>query len=199
MYIEKSVEEFPLLGQYKGLLDGHNGFIVGGFFRSFFMGEEPRDVDIFFASEEDFESAALFFQGEAELTKHKNNFHFLDKKTGFTIDLIGFRQGSIPDTLDGFDFTVTKFALYKKTAGGIEEYKCLYHPFFFEHLALRLLVLDGWQGGAPRSVYSRMIRYQKHGFTPTRETKRRIHEAVQAAPPEENAGTPEGPANTDTE
>lgn len=168
---------------------GHSGFLAGGCFKQIFTGQKIKDIDVFFASEEEWGKASIYFRGSADYDKYydsKKVEAYRCKKTGMVVELIKTVFGSPEDVIGNFDFTITKFTYYKHTEedeNGAEttEYKCLYHPRFFEHLILKRLVLDD-NIPFPASTFERVFRYGKYGYFPCRETKKRMIEALRSMP-----------------
>jgi len=168
---------------------GHSGFIAGGCFKQIFTGEKVKDIDVFFASEEEWGKASIYFRDNENYIKHydsKKVEAYKDKKTGLTVELIRTTYGSPADVIGAFDFSITKFAYYKHTEQDEEgedsiSYKCLYHPLYFEHLMMKRLVLDD-KIMFPANTFERMFRYGKYGYFPCRETKARIIDALRTMP-----------------
>lgn len=185
-YLEESSWNFTEIKWLDKYMVGHSGFIAGGCFKHIFNKEKIKDVDLFFTSEEEHAKAVMYFQGhDKEFVQHYENkkvVAFKDKKTGLTIELVKATFGTATDVIDGFDFTITKFAYYKHTEddeNGEETttYKCIYHPHYFEHLILKRTVIDD-KIPFPVSTFERMFRYAKYGYFPCRDAKQKIIEAI---------------------
>lgn len=165
---------------------GHNGFIAGGCFKNIFNGEKIKDVDVFFKNQEDFISACSYFEENEDYVfsyENDNTKSFKNKNTGIRVELIRSSFGNSKETISKFDFSITKFAYFKelKEDGGFD-YKCLYHPDFFEHLMQKKLVLDE-NILFPVSTFNRVLRYTKYGYGLCRESKINLINSLQGANP----------------
>jgi len=120
-----------------------------------------------------------------KITYENNNaIGYRSQGASYWFDLIKGRCGTPDQILDMFDFTVTKFALYRDTKVSnnviyvddlkfdiVEpEYKVIYHPKFFEHLVTKKLVIDD-QLLFPISTFNRTYRYRDYGYHLCRESK----------------------------
>jgi len=176
-------------------LEGHNGYIAGGCFKNIFKNEKAKDVDVFFENEADFESAKeLFDENEdyTEIYENENAVGYYDTKRKMSIDLVKSQFRSPDEMISNFDFTITKFALYKeevesedgflseKEVSRKEELKVVYHEDFFQHLTLNRLVIDGEIGSIqfPLNTFDRILRYSKYGYAPCTGTKTKIVRAI---------------------
>lgn len=176
-------------------LEGHNGYIAGGCFKNIFKNEKAKDVDVFFENEADFESAKeLFDENEdyTEIYENENAVGYYDTKKKVSIDLVKSKFHSPDEMISSFDFTITKFALYKeevesedgflseKEVSRKEELKVVYHEDFFQHLTLNRLVIDGEIGSIqfPLNTFDRILRYSKYGYAPCTGTKTKIVRAI---------------------
>lgn len=150
------------------------GFIAGGCFKDWLTGRRPKDVDIFFRSEADWERALLDMEMERE--KVYQNDHAVafapERYGGPHIELVSFMFGEPREVLEAFDFTVCQMAwdageLYAADA-------------FFEDLMERRLRLAAMP--SPVGTYLRMLRYCGYGFHPDAETAKKVGEALMALP-----------------
>lgn len=189
-FVTNIIGNFPNLKFLLPILEGHNGFIAGGCFKQIFSGEKIKDVDIFFESEKDWLFTCNFFNEKGWEVRYENEkvIAFQDYEHKFWIELICTIYGSPKFILDNFDFTVTKFALYKNPLYKIngaseEEFKVVYHKDFFEHLTTKRLVIDN-QIPFPISTWERSYRYaRKYGYTLCRESKKRLLESLRGTDP----------------
>lgn len=181
---------FPTIKWLDKYLDvAPQGFIAGGCFKQIFCGQKVKDIDMFFPSEHAWGEAVVAFEEDDNFRFYYRNqkvVAFKDTKSDVTIELISTLYGSPQEVLDEFDFTITKFAYCKQELSAEEdppevEYRCLYHPQFFEHLTLKRLVIDN-KCPFPVSTFERMIRYAKYGYFPCRETKKKLLETIHALP-----------------
>lgn len=201
MIIERNRDNYHVLNWLDEFMVGHKGFIAGGCFKNIFNGGKIKDLDIFFHSQKDFDSACEHFD---ELCGEENDgayrfYYENDKvkaykhvKTGITLELCSNIFGTAAEIIAQFDFTVTKFAYFKKEVEDetpfdetaleavklthIEYWICM-DENFFEHLHLKRLVTDD-KIPFPMSTFERMMRYIKYGYMPCKETKLKIAKAV---------------------
>jgi hypothetical protein len=185
-------------------LYGHKGFIAGGCFKNIFNKEPVKDIDVFFRSEIDFLSARKYFENHTDdyYLYYENSKVIAFKKKGFyenkdiTIELIRTVYGTPQEILNGFDFTITKFAYYKEEVQDETpfdqptpfdetkthiEIKILHNDSFFEHLHVKRLVVDD-KLPFPISSFERMLRYAKYGYFPCKETKLKMLQAIRETP-----------------
>jgi len=188
-YIVSTVlRNYPAIMFLKEFLIGHPGFIAGGCFKSCFTGAKPHDIDMFFRSSSDYHAAVMYFKDNSdEYTAgyaNKNVESFVHRKSGIRIECVKKVFGSPREILDQFDFTIAKFA-YEIEAeppddpdGSWEYTDCLlYHPYFFEHLSMKRLVVDDAMP-YPVSTFNRTYKYARSGFFPCRETKLKMMRAL---------------------
>lgn len=200
MLIKKDRDNFWVLNWLDEFMIGHKGFIVGGCFKNIFNHEKVKDLDIFFESRADFDSAVEKFDKECGEDNRDGDYRFYYEnknvkaykhtRTGITLELCCKIFGTAKEILDQFDFTIVKFAYYKEdvpdeTDSPFEEsnsethieYKILCNSNFFEHLHLKRLVIDD-KIPFPMSTFDRMFRYAKYGYYPCKETKLKIVSAL---------------------
>lgn len=167
-------------------IDGHKGYVAGGCFKNIFKKEKAKDVDVFFENKDDFDEALKKFEDNEDYTKiyeNENAVGFFDKKFKVEVDLVKSEFFSPEQMIRSFDFTITKFALYKEEVKNDEnqddenekyELRVVYHQDFFEHLTLNRLVIDEDEIKFPLSTFDRMLRYAKYGYAPCTGTKAKI-------------------------
>lgn len=195
MLVERNIENFQNLNWLDEFMWYHKGFICGGCFKNIFNHEKVKDLDIFFKSMRDWEDAVLYFDtktvGYALDDKREEEYKFYYEndnvkaykhiKTGVVIELCCKIFGTAKEIIDSFDFTITKFALYKDVVeeDGEEhvETKIICDDHFFEHLHQKRLVIDN-KIPFPMSTFERMLRYAKYGYFPCKETKMKLIGAI---------------------
>jgi hypothetical protein len=69
--------------------------------------------------------------------------------------------------LDSFDFSVSKFALYKDNQNS---FKVIYHPLFFTDLITKTLRFET-KTGDPIAQFSRILKYSRYGFNISNDDK----------------------------
>lgn len=189
-YVENILDNFPMLKWLGNHIANHNGFIAGGCFKNILSGEKVKDIDIFFKSEEDFQIAYSYYNNNLMYEKRYENekcvaFQSTYTTSTFWIELIKSTFGTPEEILDRFDFTVAKFAYYKKeieiTENGItsilDKPYILYHKDFFEHLHMKRLVIDK-DIPFPISTWERSYRYKGYGYNLCRESKQKLLDAL---------------------
>ena len=185
MNIEKSVWDYVKVRKIDEYMSGHKGFIAGGCFKNIFTNNKIKDIDIFFENERDRVEAEIYYEKNEDYYDYYKNDKvraFKNKHSNITIELVKTLYGTPEKILDNFDFTITKFAYFKKIEIDEENeekvtYNVLFNKNFFEHLLLKRTVLDD-KILFPISTFERMIRYTSYGFYPCRETKKKLIEAI---------------------
>lgn len=181
MLVEKSKWDYIKIMILDTYMEGHKGFVAGGCFKNIFMGEKIKDIDMFFEKPEDMIEAERYYDSHEEYV-----FYYETEKVkayknttyNTVIELVRTVYGTPESILENFDFTITKFAYFKKETfnheGDLETtYAVIMHEDFFEHLFLKRTVLDD-KVPFPANTFERMIKYTKYGFYPCRDTKQRI-------------------------
>lgn len=193
-FVEKDRDNFFALHRLDPFMAGHRGFICGGCFKNVFNQQTIKDVDIFFENEQDWVAATAYYDercGEEHdfffCYENDNVKAYVHKQTGVRVELCRRIFGTPAEIIAQFDFTIVKAAYFKKLtidANGEEQlrYALLLHPDFFEHLHVKRLVIDD-AIPFPMSTMERMFRYVAYGYTPCRETKIKIAQAINKLTP----------------
>lgn len=186
-YVTKDAIDFPVLRKLDAFMIGHKGFICGGCFKNLFEHTDFKDVDIFFESYSDYKDATDWFAQNEDFTDYYSNDNVMAFKhsSGVVVELVRREFGTPEKILDSFDFTVVKFAYVKREHNDSVEYEAMYHPYFFEHLYLKRLVIDN-KIPFPASTLERSYKYGRYGYYPCRETKLKLIEALRELPDEED-------------
>jgi len=183
VFLEQSVNEIFKVRQLDPFMSNHSGFIAGGVFKNIFEGKRIKDVDLFFMSMNDFKTAVDHYVKSKEFEQvydHKNAIGFLHTESKIVLDLVRSTFGTPEEIISNFDFTVTKFAYFKKDVGQSLEYTCLIHQQFFEHLMTKKLVIDAGLV-FPIGTFERSYRYKGYGFGLCRGSKEKLIQALQGA------------------
>ena len=154
-YFNKLKPLFPYLKMTKG-------FIAGGVFKDIFLDKPFRDIDFFFENEEDFiKSRNAFIQDPSFKLKYRNGnaYGFINESIQLNIELICKKFGSPTEILNGFDFSVSKFALYSFN----NDLYVKFHPLFFEDLSDKKLRFD-LNERSPINQLKRILKYSRYGF-----------------------------------
>ena len=180
-FIEKSNDELFKVKYLDSYMANHKGFIAGGVFKNIFDGKAFKDIDIFFENKKDFEEGLAHFTKSNDFVKiyeNKNAVCFSKKDSGVKVDLVRGEFGAPEKTISKFDFTVAKFAYFKKESEDSVSYTCVFHKDFFEHLMTRKLVIDN-NIPFPVGTFERAFRYKGYGFGMCRESKAKLIESLQ--------------------
>lgn len=199
MLIERDTQNFQNLEWLGKYLIGHKGFIAGGCFKNIFNKEKIKDLDIFFRNEIDYNEAINWFENEKDSDGCKKYTLYYENpkvkaykeyNTDLILELIRFEYGTPEEILNRFDFTIVKFAYFKKItlidniSNSFEENleekiedKIIMDDMFFEHLFEKRLVIDN-EITFPVGTFERMFKYAKYGYFPCRESKLKIINAI---------------------
>lgn len=187
--------DFPQLGWLYPYLKGINGFIAGGAFKNIFEGKPVKDLDVFFNNHIAWRQAVKKLRKRKWVEAYSNDrvTAFIHPKSGIRVELIGSPpekleqeeqwdnepavvHGSPFDTIGRFDFTITKFVLYKHG----DDWMVGYHEDFFKHLQLKRIVIDD-ELVKPMSSFERALRYTGYGYRLCRESKMLLIREIQRA------------------
>jgi hypothetical protein len=146
--------------------NGVMGFIAGGCFKSYFMGNKIKDIDIFFPNKDYYDYAV---SANEEEVIHQNENCITVIKDGIKIVLICSIFGTPEEVLSHFDFTVSKFAM--------DDQKIYYHDRFFKDITLKKLVIDD-KIPKPYSTFMRSMRYSRYGFNLCKESTIKLLDAI---------------------
>lgn len=179
MFKTETTENFKQLNWISNIIAKFDGaFAAGGCFKNVFNEEKVKDIDIFFPDKEHFEKAVLETNKEEIPFLYRNNNVCCFILNNIKLELNQKIFGEPKDILSQFDFTITKFALYKEHVPKDDgtwfwEDKVIFHEDFFEHLFFKRLIVDN-KIPFPESTYERMIKYMRYGYFPCKETKVKI-------------------------
>lgn len=198
MLVEKDLNNYFQLNWLTEFMIGHKGFICGGCFKNIFNGEKVKDIDVFFKNQTEYAEAVLYFDSMtseykgADKRPETYRFHYENSKvkayrhieSGTVIELCRSIYGTPEEIISNFDFTITKFAIYKEEVVDEDdemhiETKIVCDDCFFEHLHLKRLVVDE-KMLFPASTFERTLRYAKYGYFPCKETKMKIIKGLQS-------------------
>jgi hypothetical protein len=162
-YIISDAFHFEKLRLLYPYFKGHKGIIAGGVFKDIFSDRNFRDIDIFFGKETEFCNCIHEYSSSKEFSKKYENDNAIGFEENFSkirVDFVRKRFGSPREILDSFDFSVSKFALYKDKE---KLFKVIYHPLFFSDLVTKTLRYDSTVGD-PILQFSRILKYSRYGF-----------------------------------
>ena len=199
MIINNLYENFPMFKILEEYLL-FNAIVAGGCFKNILLGQDIKDVDLFFRNEKDFKRALSYYSGRRKFQQiYENNkaVGFLHCGRNIKIDLVRSVFNKPENLIEKFDFTVAKMAMYKETipetnyatnsfeeivgidnSNYISDTKLIHHIKFFEHLFLKRLVIDA-DITFSSSTFERVLKYTKYGFNLCRESKIKMIQALQ--------------------
>lgn len=156
---------------------GIKTWIAGGALRDYFMAVKiTTDYDLFFPNEIEYEKSKTYFNEKGAEIKWESDNGMKVKYNGKTYDLVKKFFESPQATIEAFDFTVSMFA--------VDFEKVYFGETTFMDLAKRQLMIN--KITYPASTMSRAFRYYKKGFTMCQGEMKRMVEAIQAMPKQEN-------------
>jgi hypothetical protein len=164
-----------------------NIYIAGGCFKNVLTGIKTRDYDVF-CTEREYSDELIEIlrrcnnESLVEFIYENDNavsFIMSPNKNPRRIEIIKKVSGSPGDVIKNFDWTVTKFAMYRTDdiKDDTTKYNVIYHNKFFEHLMQKKLVIDE-PLKYPVSSFNRMLKYYTYGFTACHETKSSLLDAI---------------------
>jgi hypothetical protein len=162
-YIIKDALEFPVIRKLIPYLQNSSGFIAGGVFKDLFLNSDFRDLDFFFENIDEYRvslNQLTINQKCVRTYENQNAVGIYDNIDKINIDLVTKIFGSPKQILDSFDFTVSKFSLFRDNN---KKFKVIYHQYFFEDLATKHLRFNV-ETANPVAQLSRVIKYSGYGF-----------------------------------
>lgn len=151
-------------------------WVAGGALKSYFLGENPTDIDLFFPDNNEFQRGILHFRDYEEMKGGKeakiifeNDNVIKYKYKGKIFDLVKKHFKDPQETINQFDFTVTCAA----TDGD----KFYQHPSFFIDLAKKQLMVNNLP--YPLSTMWRMQKYMLKGYRMCKEEMLKVAQALQ--------------------
>lgn len=155
-------------------------WIAGGAIRDYFMGVPIKtDHDLFFPSQAEFDKCSVFFKAKDAEIKWESDNGMKVKYNGRVFDLVKHYSESPQDCINGFDFTVSMFA--------VDAEKVYHGETSFIDLAKRQLMLNKLT--YPASTMSRAFRYYKKGFSMCIGEMAKLVRAIQDMPKEDEENT----------
>ena len=152
-------------------------WLAGGALRDYFAGiRVETDYDLFFPNQIEYDKAKVYFKAKECVVKWESDNGMKIVYNGKTFDLIKKFFENPKSTIDEFDFTVSMFA--------VDCEKVYYGETSFIDLAKRQLMFN--KITYPASTTSRAFRYYKKGFSMCLGEMKKLIEAIQDMPKENN-------------
>lgn len=176
---ERGIENFLPLSFLDKYITLTGGFIAGGCFKNLLSSKEVKDIDIYFENELAFDAAVNRCKNAVRMGTLLDSYEnqkviaFTDVETNIRIELVRSVFGVPEEIINVFDFTVTKFALFKKEGKLI----IIHHVDFFEHLSMKRLVIDNLMV-LPVSTFERTYKYRDYGYKLCQESKIKLVTAL---------------------
>lgn len=139
------------------------GFIAGGVFKDIFLSRDFRDLDWFFTQEFEFSDVLNKINQDPNYLKtyeNNNAVGFENNYLKVKEELVKKYFGRPQEILDSFDFSVSKFCLYREN----KKLKVMFHKNFFEDLTTRNLRYSSEVKNPVLSLY-RVMKYSGYGFS----------------------------------
>jgi hypothetical protein len=156
-----SSELINIINEWFPGIDYDGYFIAGGFIRSYFVSNKPKDMDIFFDNLEQLEVVKTKLELIGFELKKKTRYSFTMIKDDKTIQLIKNIHGTIQDVFNDFDFTVCQVAVKKNVL--------YYESSFFDDLENKRLVINEVSLDRCATTLERVVRYSSYGYIPDRK------------------------------
>lgn len=157
------IDKYKKLDFLKEYIEKFNCYIGGGCFKELLDNKEPKDIDLFFRNCKDFDEALDVAKKDSRfrlLSKNDSAVTYFDNNTDKIVQFILKRFFETADKmLDDFDFTITKFTIYKEDS----ELKILRDKDFFKDLKEKKLSIKD-EVNTPISTYLRVFKYLGYGF-----------------------------------
>lgn len=160
--------------------------VAGGALRDAFAGRAPRDYDLYFKSEESLALFETFLGGWDEVYEGLRSHAY--RKGDVTLDLVNLRYGSAEQIIEDFDLSLSQAALsttgWSPQAPEGAKLLVVHREDYFQHLINGTLELGG-KVPYPFNTLQRALKYQKYGFTLSRNSLRNLIILVRAWEPKE--------------
>ena len=150
---------------------GEQFFFAGGMFKDILKNSSVKDFDLYFYEKETFNNVLNMMRElvkQDEITElYSNDNAICFDFGGLLVDLIHKNFKNVEETLDSFDFTVTKMALFKKNG----QFFTTKHNKFDEHFSQNILEFDdNYVIEDDYCPIERVLRYSGYNFNPTTDT-----------------------------
>jgi hypothetical protein len=175
--VEDGANFKPQLSQFNQYLHHDGDCIAGGFAKHVFTGARPRDLDLYFINEQNMKDTYNRMISDGWEQSYTNANATGLRRDHTSVDLVTYSYGTAENIINGFDFSITKFAYRMIADGKSIRYEAVFHPDFFEHLTTHRLVIDD-DMVMPLSTFQRMFKYTRYGYNMCRESKVKLLMAI---------------------
>lgn len=163
-YIVRDAHQFDKLKVlFKYFENRKFGFIAGGVFKDLFLDREFRDIDWFFQNEFEYSEMLVSLVAENKhrlIYENSNAISYFNSYFNTKEEFVKKQFGFPKEILEGFDFSVSKFCLFKEN----KSLKVIFHKDFFEDLINRRLRYDS-EVKNPILFMNRIMKYSSYGFS----------------------------------
>jgi hypothetical protein len=154
------------------------GYIAGGCFKDIFSGKTPKDYDIFFYNEHDYNTTLYCVDNDAKWRKKYSNdkVQAFYNDDGITIELNHSIFGKPQKVMKEFDFVLDQVSYTESETEG--QYELIYHKNFFEDLQMKRLTIT--KVSYPLSTFNRALRYTGYGYNLCLDSKIELAKHIMA-------------------
>lgn len=155
----------------KLMRDNWGSFIAGGVFKDILTGRNVKDIDLFFDNKQNYLKALRNFGKDHELLYQSDNcisyrvYINPTKTESVVVELIYNEFSNIKNTLDRFDFNISKIGMYPEHRGffnGMGNIKILSYPGAISDILRGKLKIINYNNPVGNLV--RVIKYNGYGF-----------------------------------
>jgi tRNA nucleotidyltransferase/poly(A) polymerase len=148
-YLKQYFDIFKPLGVYS--------WVAGGVVRDFLRQDDSKDVDFYFKSEKDKESASEFLKKSGYNLTHSWSHHYTFQKDGLTLD-VSHRENNPSDCISKFDYTISACAVDS-------DFNLYFHDDFLKDLERDKLVRISQTDRIIITNIKMLNRFLKKGYT----------------------------------
>ena len=149
------------------ILYSHPGYIAGGCFKDLFNFKKPKDYDIYFLNQEDFDRTLKFYQEHSDaslLYENENCIAFYMssyKYENYTVELIKNKFGKPSEIIKDFDIDITHYSLFLDDLGLIHSYRKVN---VLENIKKKKFSIRRNAQASNEMFFERLGRYMAYGY-----------------------------------